>query len=69
MTVRFLDGVRFEAESRGLKVICDQPTENGGQNSGIYAARISSVRLGTCAGYYAVVYLTARKLSTAGFDS
>jgi uncharacterized OsmC-like protein len=65
-TVRFLDGVRFEAESRGLKVICDQPTENGGQNSGMTPPEFLLSALGTCAGYYAVVYLTARKLSTAG---
>ncbi len=64
--VRFLDGVRFEAESRGLKVICDQPAENGGQNSGMTPPEFLLAALGTCAGYYAVQYLTARKLSTEG---
>ena len=65
-TVRFLDGVRFEAESRGLRVICDQPAENGGQNSGMTPPEFLLSALGTCAGYYAVQYLTARKLSTEG---
>ena len=30
--VRFLDGVRFEAEARGHTIFCDQPVENGGQD-------------------------------------
>lgn len=65
-TVRFLDGVRFEAESRGNKVICDQPVENGGQNSGMTPPEFLLSALGTCAGYYAIVYLRARQLSTEG---
>jgi len=65
-TVRYLDGVRFEAESRGLTVICDQPTENGGQNTGMTPPEFLLASLGTCAGYYAVQYLKARQLSTDG---
>lgn len=65
-TVRFLDGVRFEAESRGLKVISDQPLENGGQNSGMTPPEFLLSALGTCAGYYALQYLKARNLSTDG---
>lgn len=65
-TVRFLDGVRFEAESRGHKVMCDQPPENGGADSGMTPPEFLLASLGTCAGYYALVYLKARKLSTEG---
>lgn len=65
-TVRFLDGVRFEAESRGLTVQCDQPTENGGQNTGMTPPEFLLAALGTCAGYYAVQYLRARQLATEG---
>ena len=65
-TVRFLDGVRFEAESRGLKVISDQPPENGGQNGGMTPPEFLLAALGTCAGYYALQYLKARNLSTEG---
>lgn len=65
-TVRFLEGVRFEAESRGLKVICDQPPENGGQNAGMTPPEFLLAALGACVGYYAVQYLTTRKLSTNG---
>ena len=65
-TVRFLDGVRFEAESRGHKVMCDQPAENGGENTGMTPPEFLLAALGTCAGYYALQYLSARKLSTGG---
>ena len=65
-TVRFLDGVRFEAEARGHTVLCDQPFENGGQDSGMTPPEFLLASLGTCAGYYALQYLRARQLKTAG---
>ena len=65
-TVRFLDGVRFEAEARGHTILCDQPVENGGQDSGMTPPEFLLASLGTCAGYYALQYLQARGLSTAG---
>ncbi len=64
ITVRFLDGVRFEAESRGHKVICDQPAENAGTDTGMTPPEFLLAALGTCAGYYALQYLNARKLSS-----
>jgi len=65
-TVRFLAGVRFEAEARGHTVLCDQPLENGGQDSGMTPPEFLLASLGTCAGYYALQYLKARQLKTAG---
>jgi uncharacterized OsmC-like protein len=65
-TVRFLDGVRFEAESRGLKVISDQPAENGGQNTGLTPPEFLLAAIGSCMGYYALQYLRTRQLSTDG---
>jgi len=64
--VRFLDGVRFEAEARGHTTLCDQPVENGGQDSGMTPPEFLLASLGTCAGYYALQYLKARGLSTVG---
>jgi uncharacterized OsmC-like protein len=65
-TVRFLDGVRFEAESRGLKVVSDQPAENGGQNTGMTPPEFLLAAIGSCMGYYALQYLRTRQLSTEG---
>ena len=64
--VHFLGGVRFEAEARGHKVMCDQPAENGGGDSGMTPPEFLLASLGTCAGYYAVQYLKARQLSSEG---
>jgi uncharacterized OsmC-like protein len=64
--VRFLDSVRFEAESRGHKVLCDQPADNGGQDTGMTPPEFLLASLGTCAGYYALQYLKTRQLSVEG---
>ena len=63
-TVRFLDGVKFEVEARGHKVICDQPRDNHGEDAGMTPPEFLLASLGTCAGFYAVQYLKARSLPT-----
>jgi uncharacterized OsmC-like protein len=62
-TVHYVAGVRFEAEARGHKILCDQPADNGGSDAGMTPPEFLLASLGACAGYYAVQYLTARKLS------
>ncbi|MBS1872729.1 MAG: OsmC family protein [Acidobacteria bacterium] len=66
--VRFLNGVSFEVDSRGHKIICDQPAENGGADAGMTPPELMLASLGTCAGFYAVQYLKARKLSEEGLN-
>jgi putative redox protein len=65
-TVRYLDGVRFEAEARGHAVICDQPLENKGTDTGMSPPEFLLTSLGTCAAYYALQYLKTRSLSAEG---
>ena len=59
-------GVRFEAQARGHRVICDQPPENGGSDSGMTPPEFLLVSLGTCAGFYAAQYLKTRSLPPDG---
>lgn len=66
--VRFLNGVSFEVDSRGHKLVCDQPAETGGADSGMTPPELLLASLGTCAGYYAVQYLKARKLPEDGLN-
>jgi putative redox protein len=66
IVVRFVDGVCFEAEARGHKVLCDQPAENGGEDKGMTPPEFLLASLGTCAGYYALQYLKTRHLPTEG---
>jgi uncharacterized OsmC-like protein len=59
-TVRYQDGVRFEAEARGHRVLCDQPVQNGGSDEGMSPPELMLASIATCAGYYALQYLIAR---------
>lgn len=61
-------GVRFEAAARGHRVVCDQPAENHGTDSGMTPPEFLLVSLGTCAGYYAAEYMRARGLAAEGLE-
>lgn len=65
-TIEYLGGAKFEVEARGHRVICDQPVENSGGNSGMTPPEFLLASLGTCAGYYAAEYLRARSLPADG---
>ena len=60
--IHYTDGVKFEAECRGHRVLCDQPAENGGADAGMSPPEFLLASLGTCAGYYALHYLKTRGL-------
>lgn len=64
--ITHLGQVRFEASVRGHRVICDQPPENGGADTGMTPPEFLLASLGTCAGFYAAQYLKARSLPTDG---
>jgi putative redox protein len=58
----YLGGAKCEVTARGHRVICDQPPDNGGCDEGMSPPEFLLVSLATCAAYYAVQYLKARKL-------
>ena len=66
--VRQVDGVKFSVQSRSHTVFCDQPAENGGQDSGMTPPEFLLASLGSCAAFYAVQYLKARKLALGGVE-
>jgi putative redox protein len=61
-----LGDVKFEAVTRGHRVISDQPPDNGGTDSGMTPPEFLLVSLGTCAGFYAAQYLKTRSLPAEG---
>jgi putative redox protein len=65
-TVSYLGGVRFEASARGHRLFCDQPADNGGEDTGMAPPEFLLVSLGTCAAFYAVQYLRTRSLPAEG---
>ena len=68
VTVRHFGNVRFEAETRGHRVVCDQPPANGGADEGMTPPEYLLVSLGTCAGFYAAEYLRTRHLPQDGLE-
>jgi uncharacterized OsmC-like protein len=62
--VQYDGGVRFTADARGHRVVCDQPISNAGTDTGMTPPEFLLTSLGTCAGYYAAQYLKNHCLST-----
>jgi len=63
VTIQHRGNVRFEASTRGHRVICDQPADNGGLDSGMTPPEYLLVSLGTCGGFYAAQYLKVRSIA------
>src|SRR6185312_6478619 len=66
--VRHLSGVCFSITCRGHRVICDQPVEKGGADSGMTPPELLLASLGSCAAYYAHDYLRVRALPVTGIS-
>jgi putative redox protein len=62
INVAHLGGVKFEVETRGHRLVCDQPRENGGEDAGMSPPELLLASLGSCAAYYAAQYLKTRAL-------
>ncbi|MGO4882877.1 MAG: OsmC family protein [Bryobacteraceae bacterium] len=68
INIRHLGGVKFEAVTRGHRIVCDQPVENRGSDSGMTPPELLLASLGTCAGFYAAEYLRTRGLPAEGLE-
>ena len=68
VTIHHLGDVKFEGNARGHRVICDQPAENGGSDSGMTPPEYQLVSLGACAGFYAAQYMKTRSLAYQSLD-
>jgi len=66
--ITHLDKVKFAIHSRSHSIICDQPTENGGEDSGMTPPELLLASLGSCAAFYAVQYLKTRNLAETGVE-
>jgi len=66
VSITHLDQVKFSIQSRSQTILCDQPAENGGADSGMTPPELLLASLGSCAAFYAVQYLSSRKLARSG---
>ena len=66
VSVEHLGGAQFEIKAREHTIACDQPAKNGGYDEGMTPPELLLASLGSCAGFYAVMYLQKHELSTEG---
>jgi len=66
--VTHLDHVKFAIQSRSHSVICDQPSDNGGEDAGMTPPELMLASLASCAAFYAVQYLHTRNLVQTGVE-
>lgn len=64
--VTHLGNVRFSVQARNHSLLCDQPAENKGEDTGMTPPELMLASLASCAGYYAVEYLKTRGLAETG---
>jgi putative redox protein len=62
VTITHLDRVKFAVHARSHSILCDQPTDNGGEDAGVTPPEFLLASLGSCAAFYAVQYLKTRNL-------
>lgn len=66
VTVEHLGDVQFEVRARQHAIVVDQPPENGGYDEGMTPPELFLASLGSCAGFYAALYLRKHQLATEG---
>jgi putative redox protein len=66
--ITHLDQVKFAIQARSHTILCDQPADNGGEDSGMTPPEFLLASLGSCAGFYAVQYLKTRNLDDRGVE-
>ena len=66
VSVEHLGGVQFEIKARQHSIVCDQPPENGGYDEGMTPPELLLASLGSCACFYAAMYLKKHKLAIEG---
>lgn len=64
--VEHLGAVQFEIKARQHAIACDQPLENGGFDEGMTPPELLLASLGSCAAFYAAMYLRKHKLAELG---
>jgi putative redox protein len=64
--VEHLGDVQFEIRAREHTLVSDQPAENGGYDEGMTPPELFLASLGSCAGFYAALYLRKHKLALEG---
>ena len=68
VTIKHLERVKFAIQARSHTILCDQPIENDGDDTGMTPPELMLASLGSCAAFYAAQYLKARNLAETGVE-
>ncbi|HET6370360.1 MAG TPA: OsmC family protein [Nitrospiria bacterium] len=68
MEIVWKDGVSLEILSRGHRIVVDQPKEEGGEDRGMTPVELLVASLGSCIGYYAVLFFQRHRIPTNGLN-
>jgi uncharacterized OsmC-like protein len=68
VNVSYQEGLQFFASARSHLIVSDQPFDNGGCDRGMTPPEWFLAALGSCAGFYVLKYLEARKLDPSGLN-
>jgi len=66
VSIEHLGAVQFEIKARQHVIASDQPPENGGFDEGMTPPELLLASLGSCAAFYAAMYLHKHKLAEQG---
>ncbi len=66
--ISHLEGVKFAIQARSHVIVCDQPADNGGADTGMTPPELLLSSLGSCAAFYAVQYLKTHNLAQTGVE-
>jgi putative redox protein len=68
MEIVWKDGVSLEILSRGHRIVVDQPKEEGGEDRGMTPVELLVASLGSCIGYFALLFCRRHKMPTDGLN-
>ena len=68
LTVKYLEGTKFEATCRSHSIITDQPESENGTDQGMTPVELLNASLASCAAYYASTYLKRRVKDLTGLE-
>ena len=66
MEISFPGGKKVDSHFKGFSVHTDQPQKVGGDGTAPSPTELFLASIGTCAGYFAIIFCDKRKLNTDG---
>jgi putative redox protein len=66
VVIEYLGGMKLVARDNGLEVVCDQPEDQGGENSAMTPTQLLVASLAMCVGTYLLFFARRHDIPTEG---